>query len=110
MMKWSVVYTPKALKDYDSLDNSQQRQVLKAIGKVSANPLPQSQGGYGKPLGNQSTGKLAGCLKIKLRKLGIRIVYQLVTIKDTGNMTIIVISMRDDEKVYRLAVERLLRR
>ena len=75
----------------------QQIQVLKAIEKVSVNPLPSTEGGYGKPLGRHSSIRLNGYLKIKLLKLGIRVVYALV--RDKRVMKIIIISVREDEKV-----------
>jgi mRNA interferase RelE/StbE len=80
-------------------------QVLKAIQKVSANPLPNTEGGLGKPLGSHLTSKLTGYLKIKLQKLGIRVVYRLI--RNQNTMRIIIISVRDDDTVYRMAQERL---
>ncbi len=77
-MSWSVEYLKAAANDLDKLDRSQQIQVLKAITKVAQNPLPNYEGGYGKPLSNQSTSKLASYCKIKLQKLGIRVVYGIV--------------------------------
>lgn len=104
-MSWRVQYHKEAIKDLKKLDNSQQKQVLKAIEKVSDNPLSQYEGGYGKPLSNKSNTKLAGYLKIKLLKLGIRVVYGLV--KENETMKIIVISVRSDDLVYRLASNRI---
>jgi mRNA interferase RelE/StbE len=104
-MTWIIEYIEEAKKDLQALDHSQQVQVLKAIQKVSANPLPASEGGYGKPLGNHPSSPLAGYLKIKLVKFGLRVVYCLVREKTT--MKIIVISVRDDEKVYQLARKRI---
>ena len=78
MSEWSVEYTREAEKDLESLDSAARLQDLKAIKKVSANPLPNSEGGYGEPLGNHMTSKLAGFLKTKLLKLGLRVVYGLV--------------------------------
>ena len=104
-MKWTVEFTEDAQKDLDKLDGSSKVQVLKAINKVSQNPLPQNEGGYGKPLGNKAGKNLTGLMKIKLKKLGIRIVYQLVQI---GNvMKIIVIEARADEEVYGTAAKRI---
>lgn len=105
MSDWRVEYTREAKKDLESLDPTARIQVLKAIKKVSANPLPNTEGGYGKPLGNHMTSKLAGYLKIKLLRLGLRVVYGLVREKDT--MRIIIISVRDDETVYKIAQERI---
>ena len=104
-MEQKVQYLKEALKDLKSLDNSQQLQVLKAIDKVSKNPLPSFEGGYGKPLGNKSNTNLTGYFKIKLLKLGIRVVYGIV--REQGIMRIIVISIREDDAVYQLAVDRI---
>ena len=57
-MNWEVTYINKAMQDLENLDGMQRKQVLKAIEKVSKNPLPQSEGGYGKALGNQKVSKL----------------------------------------------------
>jgi mRNA interferase RelE/StbE len=104
-MKWEIKYTHEAVHDLQDLDHSQQIQVLKAIRKVSVNPLPSTQGGYGKPLGNQSTAHLAGYLKIKLARLGIRVVYKLEIVNEI--MKIVIISVREDEKVYKILEERI---
>lgn len=53
-MKWDVVYLPEALDDLRGLDGSQRILVRKAIQKVTANPLPEYEGGYGKVLGNKN--------------------------------------------------------
>ena len=105
MIVWAIEYTNEAESDLKSLDRSQQLQVLKAIDKVSENPLPQSEGGYGKPLGNRMSANLAGYLKIKLLKLGLRVVYSVV--RDKNIMRIIIISVRDDDTVYKLAKKRI---
>ncbi len=104
-MKWDIEFTQEAKKDLIGLDNSQQIQVLKAIRKVSGNPLPASEGGYGKALGNRMSSKLAGYWKIKLQKIGLRVVYCLV--RNVNVMRIIIISVRDDETVYKLAQKRI---
>ena len=104
-MAWSIDYYKKAKKDLADLDKSVSIRIIKAITKVSQNPLPQSEGGYGKPLGNKQSSKLAGCMKIKLKSLGLRVVYQLV--HDGKIMKIIVISIRDDDEVYKEAERRI---
>lgn len=100
-MEWVLKYSEGTYKDLENLDNSQQKFVIKAIRKVLENPLPKNEGGYGKPLENQSGIELAGLLKIKLLKTGIRVVYKIER-KDRV-MEIIVISIRDDKKVYCIA-------
>ena len=104
-MAWDVEYLKEAVKDLSTLDPPQRLQVLKVIQKVSENPLPRSEGGFGKPLGNHAATKLSGYYKIKLLRLGIRVVYGLV--RKRGVMRIIVISVRTDETVYKLAEKRL---
>jgi len=104
-MPWTITYHKAAIKDVEKLDGSCKAQIVKAIRKVSQNPLPFAEGGYGKPLGNKENTNLTGCLKIKLTKLGLRIVYRLVRTK--SEMDIIVISVRSDNEVYELAEKRV---
>ena len=104
MSGWAVEYSRDAAKDLLSLNRSQQMVVVKAIDKVSGNPLPDTEGGYGKPLGNHVTGKLSGYLKIKLRHHGLRVVYRLV--REDAVMKTLVISVRDDDTVYKLTQQR----
>lgn len=101
---WQVEYLKEAVEDLKRLDHGQRLQVLKAIDKVSGNPLPQNEGGYGKPLGNRDSTRLAGYLKIKLKKLGLRVVYKLIREKDV--MKVIIVSARADDEVYLLAQKR----
>ena len=104
-MAWIIEYIKEAEEDLNGLDHSQQVQVLKAIDKVSVNPLPNTEGGYGKPLGSHLSSHLAGYYKIKLVSLGLRVVYCLVREKKV--MKIVIISVREDEKVYKLVKERI---
>jgi mRNA interferase RelE/StbE len=103
-MAWTIKYLKEVEKDLLKLDHAQRLQVLKAIEKVSKNPLPNHEGGYGKPLGNTQTAKLFGYYKITLLKLGIRVVYGIV--KEDKIMKIVVISMRDNDTVYAIADKR----
>ncbi len=104
-MAWNIKYFKEAKKDLTKLDHAQRLQVLKAIEKVSENPLPNHEGGYGKPLSNRNAAKLTGYYKIKLLKLGIRVVYALV--KEDEVMQIVVISVRAAGAVYKLADKRI---
>lgn len=103
-MSWEVLYLPEAENDLQKLDGSQRILVLKAIKKVRNNPLPQSEGGYGKPLGNKGGRNLTNLLKIKLKASGIRIVYSII--RQAEQMIIIVIGIREDEEVYNIAESR----
>lgn len=104
-MNWIVRYIPEALKDLESLDGSQRIIVRKAIEKVKVNPLPNDEGGYGKPLGHHSGANLTGLMKVKIKKEGIRIVYRLI--RTDKSMEIIVIGARKDDSVYKIAQKRM---
>lgn len=103
-MTWSVEFLEEAKKDMKKLERSASIQVLKGIQKVSRNPLPVQEGGYGKPLGNKNGANLTNLLKIKFRDLGIRVVYKVERVENV--MKIIVVSARTDEQVYREAAKR----
>ena len=100
-MNWTVEFLPEARKDIKSLDKSQWVLIQKALKKVSQNPLPVMEGGYGKPL----SGSLAGCYKIKLRTAGLRTVYKLQ--RTETSMLVIVVGVHADEEVYELAEKRV---
>ena len=106
-MSWDVQYLPEAEKDIEALALNQQIVVQKAIKKVKENPLPQSEGGYGKPLGHRRGTNLTSFLKIKLRGEGIRIVYKLVRMET--QMLVVVVGVREDDEVYDLAQRRKIR-
>ena len=103
-MTWCVEFLKEAEKDMKKLDHSMQIQVLKGIKKVSQNPLPVDEGGYGKPLGNKSGTKLTNLMKIKFRNIGIRVVYKIERIDEI--MKIVVVSARTDDQVYKEAASR----
>ena len=105
MKRWEVSFTDEAKKDRAALDVSVRSQVNKAIRKVSQNPLPKSEGGYGEPLGNKRGKNLTGLFKIKLKKLGIRVVYKLVRTDEI--MKIIVVAARADDEVYEVAAKQV---
>lgn len=106
-MNWEIKYLPEAVQDLKKMDGSQRILAAKAIKKVSANPLPASEGGYGKPLGNKGGNNLTSLLKIKLRGPGIRVVYELV--RTETSMLIVVIGAREDDEVYSIAATRMNR-
>ena len=60
MKPWTVEFTTEVKKDMRDLSRTQRLQINKAILKVSKNPLPNSEGGYGKPLGNKQSKNLTG--------------------------------------------------
>ncbi len=103
-MEWKIEYIKEAQKDLKKLDPYNRKKILKAINKTAERPLPPPDG-IGKPLGNHTNSKLSGYYKIKLRGLGYRVVYKLVT--DGKIMRVIVISIRDDDAVYKEAERRI---
>ena len=104
-MSWSVQYLPEAVEDLRGLDRSQQILIRKAIAKLAQNPLPETEGGYGKWLGNRDKTKLAGFLKVKLRGAGLRIVYKLI--RQEEQVLLVVIGVREDSEVYEEAQKRI---
>ena len=103
-MSWKIEYIKEAQRDLQKLDAYNRRIILKAIEKTAQRPLPPPDG-IGKPLGNHAAANLSGYYKIKLRDLGYRVVYGLV--REGNVMRIIVISIRDDDAVYREAERRI---
>lgn len=102
MSDWAVLFSAESLEDLMKLDTSKQARVMKAIKRYSRNPMSQREGGYGVEL----KGELAGTLKIKLLKDGLRVVYKVI--KETEMMRIVAIGDRADNEVYRIAVDRLI--
>ena len=103
-MSWKIEYIKEAQRDLQKLDAYNRRIILKAIEKTAQRPLPPPDG-IGKPLGNHTVANLSGYYKIKLRDLGYRVVYGLV--REGNVMKVIVISIRDDDAVYREAERRI---
>lgn len=103
-MKWKIEYIKEAQRDLKRLAPDNRKIILKAIDRTAERPLPPPDG-IGKPLGNHTSSRLNGYYKIKLRDLGYRIVYQLI--KDGETMRIIIISIRDDDAVYKEAERRI---
>lgn len=103
-MKWKIEYLKEAQRDLKRLDPYNRKLILKAIDKTAERPLPPPDG-IGKPLGNHNNSSLSGYYKIKLRDLGCRVVYDLI--REGETMRIIVISIGDDEAVYKEAERRI---
>ena len=101
-MPWKIKIDTEAKKEYIKLDGSLKKQVLAGILKVSKAPLPSPRG-YGKPLGNKNGNNLTGFFKIKYKGIGIRVIYTLVL--NETIMNILVISDRDDNYSYDLAMK-----
>lgn len=103
-MKWDIEYIKEALRDLKRLDAYNRKLILKAIEKTAERPLPPPDG-IGKPLGNHASSQLSGYYKIKLKNIGYRVVYGLA--REKNIMKVIVISIRDDDAVYKEAERRI---
>ncbi|MDN5360296.1 MAG: mRNA interferase RelE/StbE [Thermotogaceae bacterium] len=101
---WRIKFCPEAKNDLKKLDQAVIKVVLAGIKKVSTNPLPQQEGGFGKPLGNVGDTNLTGFFKIKYKRSGIRVVYTIV--RKAEIMNILVVSVRDKNKSYKIAQNR----
>ena len=104
-MNWKLRYLNEVEDDLKKLDGSQRTRVRKAIKRTLTNPLPHSQGGYGIELGHKGGINLANCLEIKLRGEGLRVIYKLIHTET--EMLVIIVGVREDEKVYNDAQERI---
>ena len=104
-MTWAISFTKEAEKDIRRLREPAKSHVYAMLRKVAENPLPFTEGGYGKPLGHKRDGNLTGYLKVKLKGDGLRAVYRLERKDET--MLVVVVSVRDDNAVYREAVRRI---
>ncbi len=99
-MAFKIEIHPEAIKDFDRLDGSIQKEVAKRIDALAENPF------LGKPLGNKMGLDLAGFFKLYAAKRKYRIVYRFL--KDYLEVIeIIGIGKREKEEVYKLILRRL---
>jgi mRNA interferase RelE/StbE len=95
---WKVELIPEAWDDFNSLDGSVKKRVLKQLVKLEQNPK------YGLPLGNKAGINLDGYFKLYADRKRIRIIYEQL-----GEIIkIIAIDKREDMEVYRIALNRIL--
>ena len=97
-MTFGLQFTQEALDDLDRIDSSARRQIAKAIAGRLENPHV--------PAGALN-GSLSGAYKIKLRKLGIRVIY--IVEDQVCTVIVIAIGKRDKDVAYRKAHKRFTR-
>jgi mRNA interferase RelE/StbE len=95
---WKVELITEAQDDFNKLDGSVKKRVLKQLVKLEQNPK------YGDPLGNKAGINLEGYFKLYADKKRIRIIYE----KIDHIIKIIAIDKREDMEVYRIALKRIL--
>jgi len=95
---WKVELITEAQDDFNRLDGSVKKRVLKQLVKLEQNPK------YGDPLGNKAGINLEGYFKLYADKKRIRIIYEEID----HIIKIIAIDKREDMEVYRIALKRIL--
>lgn len=98
MPTWKVELIPEAHADFNKLDGSVKKRVLKQLVKLERNPK------YGDPLGNKAGINLDGYCKLYADKRRIRIIYEEID----HVIKVIAIDKREDMEVYRIALKRIL--
>lgn len=99
--KFEIIFIEEAMKEYIKLDGSSKNLVDIALAKLTyrANEL-------GEALNNQINTNLAGCRRIKYRKIEIRIVFRFIG-DHAEIVEIIAIEKRNNNEVYKNATKRL---
>jgi mRNA interferase RelE/StbE len=95
---WKVELIQEAQNDFNSLDGSVKKRVLKQLVKLEQNP------NCGDPLGNKAGINLDGYFKLYADNKRIRIIYE----KFDNIIKVIAIDKREDLEVYRIALKRIL--
>jgi len=95
---WKVELIPEALVDFNWLDGSLKKRILKQLVKLERNPK------CGDPLGNKAGINLEGYFKLYADRKRIRIIYEEIN----HIIKIIAIDKREDMEVYRIALKRIL--
>ena len=98
MVTWKVKLIPEAQEDFNRLDGSVKKRILKQLVKLEQNP------NCGDPLGNKASINLEGYFKLYADKKQIRIIYE----KIDRIIKIIAIDKREDLEVYRIALKKIL--
>lgn len=94
--KYQLEFLESALDEWKSLDGSVRQILKKLLEKRLESPRTP---------GSELHGELADCYKIKLRKQGYRLVYQVRD--DTLVVLVIAVDRRDKDKVYQAALARI---
>ena len=96
-MKYTPVFNEFSKLDYDNLDGSQKKQILKSLIKIEENGM-----NTGQPL----HGILWDCRRLKHKKMGLRVIFKQSMI-GIEIIEIVTIGKREDDEVYKIAAMRL---
>lgn len=94
-MSYELYFHPAALKEWNKLSKDIQSQFKKVIQRRLLEPHSPSA---------RLGGGLANCYKIKLRKLGYRLVYHVEDKK--LHVVVIAVGKRNKDQIYKLATNR----
>lgn len=93
-MNWIIEFRPQALRELKKLDPELKRQVLARLESRLVEPeVPKSR----------LSGASSDTYKIKLKRAGLRIVYQVLP--QAGKIRVLAVGRRDSE-IYKVALER----
>lgn len=95
-MTYSIKVHDDFVSEFSKLDSSIKQQLRKKLEKIIENPhIPK----------NRLGGGLHDCYKIKLRKAGIRLIYQ---VNDTEiYILLLTVGKREDNEVYDTTLTRI---
>lgn len=94
-MNYELEFDPRALKEWKKLDETIKTQFKKKLAEIVTNPeIPANR-----------LKEFPNCYKIKLRKEGYRLVYQVQNERIT--VFVIAVGKREKESAYNKAKERL---
>lgn len=96
-MKYTPKFTEFSKADYNKLDGSQKKQILKSLTKIETDGMSAGQ-----PL----HGLLWDCRKLKHKRLGLRVIFRQ-SAQGLEIIEIVVIGKREDDEVYETASQRL---
>lgn len=99
--RFEVTFLEEAKKDFKKLDGSPKKAVALGLKKLESNADK-----LGEPLHNNNGFNLAGCRKLKFKKIGIRLVYRIVGV-NAEIVEVITIGKREDSEVYETADKRI---
>jgi len=91
-MRFTVLLIQEAKKDFEKLDGSIKKQILKKLILLETNPF------LGKPLGNRAGMDLIGYYKLYAYKRKIKIIYEIQD--EALIIRVISIGKREDFTVY----------
>jgi mRNA interferase RelE/StbE len=93
-LSYELVFYTEALDQWNKLDNSVRVQFKKKLAKLLVAPFHDSA---------ELANELRGSYKIKLRKLGYRLIYQIDEFEK--QLIVVTVGLRDGKQVYIAALQ-----